>query len=281
MMCMLEIPEAIVLARQLNQTIKGRTIQKVVAAASEHKFAWYFGEPSAYDVLLRGRTVEKTEPYGGRVDISAQGAALHFGDGVVLRYYGPGEKLPDKHQLLIIFNDGAALIGTVAMYGGLWAFPAGAMDENPYYKAAREAVPPLSDQFDYDYFLTLFTEKCLKKSAKAFLATEQRIPGLGNGVLQDILLNAKIHPKKKIKTLSDKQRRDLFDSMKSTLSAMVDGGGRDTERDLFGDPGGYQTKLSKKTFQKPCPHCGGVIKKTNYMGGSIYFCESCQGDGVT
>lgn|GEM_PF-2077218 len=30
---------------------------------------------------------------------------------------------------------------------------------------------------------------------KAFLATEQRIPGLGNGVLQDILWTARIHPK--------------------------------------------------------------------------------------
>ncbi|MCL1919110.1 MAG: endonuclease VIII [Peptococcaceae bacterium] len=273
---MLEIPEAIVFSQQLNQTIEGKSIKKVVAAASEHKFSWYFGDPSEYDALLRGRTLEKTQPYGGRIEISAQGAVLHFGDGVTLRYYDSGEKLPAKHQLLVTFSDGSALVGTVAMYGGLWAFPAGEMDENFYYRAAKEAVPPLSDQFDYDYYLTLFSETCLKKSAKAFLATEQRIPGLGNGVLQDILLNAKLHPKKKINTLSNQQQRALFHSIKSTLAAMVDGGGRDTERDVFGNPGSYKTKLSRKTVQSPCPDCGGMVKKETYMGGSIYFCERCQ-----
>ncbi|HBT18319.1 MAG TPA: endonuclease VIII, partial [Firmicutes bacterium] len=40
--------------------------------------------------------------------------------------------------------------------------------------------------------------------------------------------------------------------------------------------GGYQTKLSKKTVNKPCPVCGSIIKKETYMGGSIYYCEGCQ-----
>jgi formamidopyrimidine-DNA glycosylase len=150
------------------------------------------------------------------------------------------------------------------------------MKDDVYYAAAKEAVGPLSDGFDYAYFLTLFHEKSLKMSAKAFLATEQRIPGLGNGVLQDILLNAGIHPKRKMHTLSEEQRRGLFDSIKSTLADMVKGGGRDTEKDLFGSFGGYETKLSKKTALSLCPRCGGPVKKEAYMGGSIYVCEQCQ-----
>ena len=273
---MLEIPEATVVSRQLNKTIKGKRITEVVAAASPHKFAWYYGEPSEYDALLRGRAIEAAFAYGGRVEMAAEGAVLHFGDGVNLRYYEAGEKLPAKHQLLIVFDDGSALAGTIAMYGGLWAFPAYAIDDDFYYKAAKEAVPPLSGGFDYPCFLTLFDGKGPKMSAKAFLATEQRIPGLGNGVLQDILLNARIHPKKKMNTLSEEQRKELFDSLKSTLAEMTDGGGRDTERDLFGNPGGYKTKLSKNNILSICPNCGGTVKKEAYMGGSIYFCEQCQ-----
>jgi Formamidopyrimidine-DNA glycosylase len=56
----------------------------------------------------------------------------------------------------------------------------------------------------------------------------------------------------------------------------VAGGGRDTERDLFGNWGGYETKLSKNTARSLCPNCGGAIKKATYMGGSIYYCEHCQ-----
>jgi formamidopyrimidine-DNA glycosylase len=273
---MIEIPEAIVVSRQLNETITGKRIKNVVAAAAPHKFAWFFGDPSEYDALLRGRTIETASAYGGRVEISAEGAVLHFGEGAILRYYEAGEKLPTKHQLLVEFDDDTALVGTVAMYGGLWAFLIGGMDDNRYYKAAKEALPPLSGKFDFEHFLTIFDEKSLKMSAKAFLATEQRIPGLGNGVLQDVLLNAKIHPKKKMNTLSDGQRRGVFDSIKHTLADMTDNGGRDTERDLFGNKGGYKTKLSKNNSLLICPDCGGAVKKEAYMGGSIYFCDDCQ-----
>ncbi|MBP3040006.1 hypothetical protein J9303_10965 [Bacillaceae bacterium Marseille-Q3522] len=162
------------------------------------------------------------------------------------------------------------------MYGGHWCFSEGAFDDNAYYKFAKQAVLPLSERFDYTYFLKLFDEKSKKMSTKGFLATEQRIPGFGNGVLQDILLNAGIHPKKKINTLSEEQKCKLFNSIKSTLTEMIDGGGRDTERDLFGDLGGYMTKLSKNTVLYPCRNCGGTIKKETYMGGSIYYCEQCQ-----
>jgi len=48
------------------------------------------------------------------------------------------------------------------------------------------------------------------KSIKFLLATEQRIPGLGNGVLQDILFKAKIHPKRKVADLSEKNKCELF-----------------------------------------------------------------------
>ena len=55
---MIEIPEAIVLSRQLNETITCKRIAGVIAAGSPHKFAWFFGEPSEYDALLRGRMIE-------------------------------------------------------------------------------------------------------------------------------------------------------------------------------------------------------------------------------
>jgi formamidopyrimidine-DNA glycosylase len=113
-------------------------------------------------------------------------------------------------------------------------------------------------------------------SLKAFLATEQRIPGLGNGVLQDILFNAKMHPKKKAGVLSTNDQQVLFDSIKNTLSEMMAKGGRDTENDLLGKPGAYKTKLSKNTAGQPCPVCRTLIKKEAYLGGSIYYCARCQ-----
>jgi formamidopyrimidine-DNA glycosylase len=273
---MIELPEAVSLAKQLTETIKGKTVESVIAGYSPHKFAWYYGDPADYGARLRGKTIGTSVAQGGMVEIRADDVVLLFSDGVVLRFLAKGEKRPAKHQLLIEFGDGAALSASVQMYGGLVCFRDGEYD-NKYYDVAREKPSPLSDEFDSRYFDGLISSPDVQKlSAKAFLATEQRVPGLGNGVLQDILYNARIHPKRKIETLADAERAALFDSVKSTLKEMTGQGGRDTEKDLFGEPGGYETKLSKNTVNRPCPVCGGRIVRQAYMGGSIYFCAGCQ-----
>jgi formamidopyrimidine-DNA glycosylase len=270
-----ELPEAAVLARQINETVVSRKIKSVVAAQTPHKLAWYFGDPQEYKGLLTGKVISGAASYGGQVEITAGEAKLVFSDGVSLRYCKKGARLPDKHQLLLEFDDGSSLVGWVQMYGGLSAFPEGKND-NKYYLIAREKPSPLSSDFDQGYFKSLFDRSSAKLSLKAFLATEQRIPGLGNGVLQDILFNAKMHPKKRAGTLSGTEREVLFGSIKNTLSEMLAERGRDTENDLLGKPGGYKTKLSKNTVGQPCPVCGTLIKKEAYLGGSIYYCAGCQ-----
>ena len=273
---MIEIPEAKNLSKQLTETITGKSIARVIAGLSPHKFTWYHGNPKDYEGLLRGKIIDTAVARGGMVEIKASDAVLLFSDGVVLRFYVRDEQRPQKNQLLIDFEDATAISASVQMYGGLWCFKQGKF-HNPYYDAAKSKPSPLSDEFDMAYFDRLITSSDVQKlSAKAFLATEQRIPGLGNGVLQDVLFNAKIHPKKKVNTLSEKDKQVLFNAIKSTLSTMIAQGGRDTELDIFGHSGGYKTILSKNTVNKPCPVCGMMIRKEAYMGGSIYFCESCQ-----
>jgi len=271
----IELPEAAVLAKQINEIVVGKKIRNVIAVQTQHKLAWYFGNPQEYKSLLTGKVISGAASYGGQVEITAGKAKLLFSDGVNLRYYNKGEKLPDKHQLLLEFDDGSSMVGWVQMYGGLSAFPKGKND-NKYYLIAKEKPSPLSGDFNENYFKSLFDESTVKLSLKAFLATEQRIPGLGNGVLQDILFNAKMHPKKKAGTLSAADQRILFDSIKNTLSEMTAKGGRDTENDLLGKPGAYKTKLSKNTVGQPCLICSTLIRKEAYLGGSIYYCARCQ-----
>ena len=272
---MIELPEAAVLAKQINETIVGKKTKNVIAAHTPHKLAWYFGDPQKYKGLLTGNIVSEAASYGGQVEITAGTAKLVFSDGVNLRYYNKGAKLPDKHQLLLEFDDGSCLVGWVQMYGGLSAFPEGKND-NKYYIVAKEKPSPLSSDFDEDYFRSLFDKDTAKLSLKAFMATEQRIPGLGNGVLQDILFSAKMQPKKRAGTLSATEQKVLFDATKKTLLEMTAKGGRDTENDLFGKPGAYETRVSKNTLGQPCPVCGTLIKKEAYLGGSIYYCARCQ-----
>jgi formamidopyrimidine-DNA glycosylase len=275
-MKMLELPEAFVIAAQLNRTVQGKIVKAAAAGQSPHKFAWYHGEPEGYGRLLQGKKVGTAVSRGGLVELAVEDCILLFGDGVALRYHGETEKKPVKHQLLVEFEDASALSASVQMYGGLWCFHTGDF-QNSYYEAARHKPSPLGHAFDWGYYSGLYAgPEVGRLSAKAFLATEQRIPGLGNGVLQDILYNAGIHPRSKVRDFSDEDRARLYTAIKTTLHEMTALGGRDTERDLFGVPGGYRTKASKYTVNRPCPACGGILRKEAYMGGSIYYCSGCQ-----
>ena len=272
---MLEIPESHTISEQLNKTIKGKTIQKVYANTSPHGFAFYFGDPNNYRKLLTSKIISGTKAIAGMIEITTENRKILFGDGVNIRYFDSGKTLPQKHQLHIEFDDFSSIVCTVQMYGGLWAFLDGEND-NPYYLVAKEKPSPLSEEFNEDYFKHLLLNVKQTLSTKAFLATEQRIPGLGNGVLQDILFNAKINPKNKLKDLSMVEKERLFISVKQTLFEMTAQGGRDTEKDLFGFKGGYKTILSNKTRKNPCPVCSGEIVRQAYMGGNIYYCPTCQ-----
>ncbi len=273
---MLEIPEAKVISQQLQAAIVGQSIVSVAAGRSPHKFAWYYGDPQDYESVLTGKTISAANAAGGMVRIAIDDYRLLFGDGVALRLHPPGETPPRKHQLLMKLSNGAHLSGSVQMYGGLWCFQEGAFD-NPYYEAACSKPDPLSKEFTAEYFSTLGNEPTAGRlSAKAFLATEQRIPGLGNGVLQDILFNTGIHPKGKMQTLDALQLNKLYHGVVQTLKTMTRQGGRDTEKDLYGRPGNYMTKMSRLTVGTPCPTCGETIRKESYMGGSIYYCPICQ-----
>lgn len=273
---MIELPEAIVLSRQITSALKGKVITDVIANYSPHKFAFFHHDAEGYSDLLAGKRIDRAEPNGGQVEIFAEDVRLVMSDGVNLRYIEPEGKLPPKHQLLIGFDDHSCIVASVQMYGMLWAFRAGELDHS-YYRVAKERYNALEERFNEDYFMNMVQrEEMQKKSVKALLATEQSIPGLGNGVLQDILYEAALHPRRKVSTLTETEKHVLFRSLKTTLAEMVKKGGRDTEKDLFGKKGGYITQVCKNTLGHTCSRCGGMILKESYLGGTVYYCNGCQ-----
>jgi formamidopyrimidine-DNA glycosylase len=273
---MLELPEANVVAHQLARTVLGRPVAHVVAGQSPHRFAFFSGDPGEYDAALRGKAVVGAVSTGGFVELRFGDTSLLLNDGANLRYHEPDAALPGKHQLLVAFEDGSALTVTVQMYAGLICAPTGAID-NPYFVAANSKPSPLTDAFDAQWFHGLLAPPEVQGlSLKAALATEQRIPGFGNGVLQDVLWKAGMHPRRRVSSLDEAEVDALFSAVTGLLRQMAQQGGRDTEVDLFGAHGGYRTVMSKLRLSEPCPGCGGAKVKQAYLGGSVYFCPACQ-----
>lgn len=272
---MIELPEAITIGRQIEQTLTGKSVTEVYAPTHLHKFTFFNDAPSVYRSMLIGRTVQSSVGKGIFVDVVFdKDIHLSIFDGINARYGQVGDLIPRKYQMLITFDDESFVSFTTSMYGGIYVFHKEL--DNKYRTSSLASISPLSEQYDDVFFERLIAQEKKNISLKAFLATEQRIPGLGNGVLQDILFNAGLHPKRKLFSLSDADKNNLFHSLKNTLQTMANLGGRNTETDFLGNKGGYKTVLSQYTYQNPCPRCGGVICKEAYMGGSIYYCPDCQ-----
>jgi len=206
-----------------------------------------------------------------------QGYLLVLGGGGERILYRPeGTKLPKKTHLLLRFEDESALTVTVQGWGNTLLLEEGGADGHPHVRLDR--VPPLSRRFTRKYFNSLWegVDPDSSRSVKYFLISEPGVWGIGNGCLQDILYNARIHPKRRAADLETKERAALYEAIVGTLTEMVKQGGRYDERDLYGDRGRYVRILDNKTRGKPCPACGTAVEKSQYLGGAIYYCPACQ-----
>lgn len=273
---MLEYPEVTSITKQLNETIKEKSILSVLPPVKPHKFCWFNGDPSLYNSMLAGTSVKDASAFGIFVEINfSNNKHLCINDGVHLRFFSDNSSpdIPKNYQLMINFSDKSCLVFTVAMYGGIYLHDGNY--ENEYYIKSKKSFLPDSKEFK-DSFYEQINNLKQNMSIKAFLATDQHFPGIGNGVIQDILFNAKINPKTPISALNDKAKDNLFSCTVETLLKMASLGGRDTESNLFGENGSYKTLMSKETYASPCPVCGSTIVKEAYLGGSVYYCPKCQ-----
>lgn len=272
---MLELPESYTISKQIEQALSGKIISYIELMHTPHKFAFFHGEKDKFSDWLEGQRIVGAAYHGGMVEVDTEDYMIVFADGAYPKYYEDKKKFPKNHQLAIYFDDETAVFVSIQMYGFISIYPKGECTEE-YYISSSSKPSPLENEFTFDYFKSLYSANGKKMSAKAFLATEQRIPGLGNGVLQDILWDAAIDPRFDMRDATQEDLRSLYTSVRKLLKEMCELGGRDTEKDLFGNKGRYITQLSKNSLNEPCMKCGYEIHKASYMGGTIYFCEHCQ-----
>jgi formamidopyrimidine-DNA glycosylase len=275
---MFELPEITVLARQMNDSLPGKTIQRGQLGNSPHKFVWYNRTHEEFERLTEGKAVGQARPQGRFLMIPLEpGYTLLMGEtGGKVQLHPAGAKLPKKYHLYLQFHDNDFLTATTQMWGAYELYEAGQEQDREYVKGM--APTPVDPAFTYDYFDALVDEVVAgkKRSVKSLLTQEQTIPGLGNAIAQDIMFNARLHPKHAVPDLSPEQRRALYDAILGTVQDVIDGGGRYDEYDLYGERGGYVRLMDKNATSRPCPGCGGEVIKISYLGGACYLCETCQ-----
>jgi formamidopyrimidine-DNA glycosylase len=275
---MFELPEFVTLARQVNEALRGKTIQRGQLGNSPHKFVWYNRSHDEFERLTQGKTLGEARAKGKWLFIPLEpGYVLLLGEcGGKVLYHSAGAKVPKKYHLYVTFDDDSFLTATTQMWGAMELYEQGEEQNREYVQGMR--TTPIEPEFSFAY-LDALVEQLLaekKRSVKGLLTQEQLIPGLGNAIAQDILFRARLHPRHPIAELDVSQRQALYDAILETVSQVIEQGGRYDEYDLYGNRGGYVRIMDKNALGRPCPECGGEVEKTQYLGGACYFCPNCQ-----
>lgn len=275
---MFELPEFVILALQINETISGMTIQSGQLGNSPHKFVWYNRTPEEFERLTTGKRVGHASSKGKWLFIPLDpGYVLLVGEcGGKFTLNPPGASMPNKYHLRIAFEDDSFLTATTQMWGAYELYEVGREQERQYVKDMQPT--PLDPEFTPDYFEDLIENLVggKKRSVKSLLTQDQLIPGLGNAIAQDILFKARLHPRHPLTDLTAIQRQALYNAILTTIQEVIAQGGRYDEFNLHNQPGGYIRIMDKNALSHPCPVCGGEIQKISYLGGACYLCPTCQ-----
>jgi len=275
---MFELPECATLVRQMNQTLRGKTVHRGRLGNSPHKFVWYNRSRPEFERLTAGKKVGEAATRGRWMFVPLEpGYVLALGEcGGRLLYHQPQVRRPEQYHLLVEFDDSSSLSLTTQMWGAMELFEQGKEQERKYVKDMRST--PVDKGFTFQYFSGLIDEllQGQRRSVKALLTQEQSIPGLGNSLAQDIMFRAGLHPRRPLAELTRAERRKLYQAIVSAVREATAKGGRCDELDLFGRPGGYERIMCSETAGQPCPECGAKIEKQAYLGGTCYFCPKCQ-----
>jgi formamidopyrimidine-DNA glycosylase len=278
---MIEMPEATIIAQQMNKTLTGKTIAKFGRGNKTHKFLWLNRPDEEYKAILPGLVVTGTSSFGRSIYLHLGDHMLWWSDtGGKLLYHEPGAKLPKNYHLGWEFTDGSAMTFAMQMWGGVKLLDKPEFDEKPIEETGIEPLSPDFTLEHLDEMLDEYPEKT-SKGIKGFLVatgyvTPNHIAGLGNAIVQDILFQARLSPKRKTPDIKPNERQRLFEAINNTVAEAIKLGGRYDEVDHFGNNGGYIRLMDSKTKDTPCINCGTDIQKISYLGGACYLCPACQ-----
>jgi formamidopyrimidine-DNA glycosylase len=274
----IELPEAVTIARQLDEELKGKRIVSASSGTSNHKWVFYTPTREELEEKLPKETVSQVIAIGRGIHFQlVSGLILLLDDfGGKVYYHNDGNSIPKKYHLLIEFNKESFMTVTIQGWGFIALLTEAELRSRN--KIRSNAVSPVSDAFTFDRFTALFDhyDNGDKDSIKTFFTNGKNVAGIGNGYLQDILFHARIDPRRKVNTITTNERRNLYLAVKNTIAEAISENGRGCERDIYGIPGNYHQLMDRYASGNPCFDCGTTIQKIHYLGGSCYICPNCQ-----
>lgn len=179
-------------------------------------------------------------------------------------------RLPEKRRLIFDFRDDTCLSINFWWFGYAHYAP------TPGQHEMVSRLGPNALDLSTGNLRDLLAGK--RGMLKSFLLDQSRVAGIGNAYIHDILFLARLHPQRKIESLTGEEIEALAQAIQAGLRPSLEKGGAFYEMDLFGQKGGFQLAdiLIGYREGQPCPTCGTPVKKIKTGSTSSFICPACQ-----
>jgi formamidopyrimidine-DNA glycosylase len=269
-----ELPEVETIKEDLRELVTGSKIER-----AEVLDASLVEQPSDEEFANR---IEGVSITGARRRAKHLIVELDSGDALVFQLKIGGQLLlvppveePEKALMLVMYLDGDRRLFLRDETGFTRArlLDAGELEE----RLSSLGPEPLEDGFDAGYLPRTIGSR--RAQIKPLLVDQRVISGIGNIYADEILFDARLHPRRKANTLSEDEWEALHAAILSNLAAGVEHRGTTVRlyRDVLDRPGEHQNYL--RVFEKhgqPCPGCGGEVVREKVSGRPSHFCPACQ-----
>jgi formamidopyrimidine-DNA glycosylase len=276
----IELPEAHILASQMNQKLCGEQAAEVQLKnyVRLQKIGCVNRNLADYDRLVGGN-VAQVLSRGLVIRVKLDNGwnlllAPEYGGKIL--YQPKGSAPPEKFHFKLAFKSQNGFTVTLTGLGGIQAFADKALSESYMYRRDFSNVPsPLNDaEFTFEAFSKALSEKSVNVKA-AMVGKDAVVVGLSNSAFQDVIFRAGIHPKRKASSLAG-QTRALYDAIRFVVQERIRLGGKTQFVDFYGKQGAYTPAMGTNMKGQKCGACGSNVEALSLGGGQVFFCPTCQ-----
>lgn len=268
-----ELPEVETIKEDLRELVAGSEVERVRVLDSS-----LVEQPSAEEFASR---LEGARITGARRRAKHLIVELGTGDSLVFQLKIGGQLLlvplveePETALMLVLDLDGDRRLFLRDETGFTRVR---LLDADELEKRLSPLGPePLERGFDAGYLQRVIGSR--RAQIKPLLLDQRVVSGIGNIYADEILYDARLHPRRKANTLSEGEWDALHAAIRSNLAAGVEHRGTTVRlyKDVLDRPGDHQNYL--RVFEKhgqPCPGSEGEVVREKLSGRPTHFCPAC------
>lgn len=266
-----ELPEAEVCARGLARLIAGYRID-AARCTQAGRIVSPARDAEGWAAILTGRVVSAVARRGKRLVLRLDdGSALVFGFGLWANVTVADAEPAALHGAVLRLSGGPdGVVRRVLAFNDL------ALSTFAVERWAPEPGPPPYDALDGRVDGAVLAALARGRAGlKAFLMDERYLLGIGNGYSDEILWEARLHPRHPTGTLRQDEWARLAQASRRVLEAAVSAGGETGFLDPFGGQGRCERRIHHHQGA-PCPRCGQPIAAIVSGSRETDYCPVCQ-----